>query len=211
MNTTDFRDFLIGKKGNDKLTSPQNEVVVAEDGTIGNEGLSNNGNEIRKKANAIKSFQRVLVNDVLETDDRLEQFILSILNLRERIWKTSLLSATKLGSESNRIRRMRYGYRFGSSNVLTSEDLELTIDHDLIQHEKMMSTCRKLLSSLGQSVESLGRRLHDLGFDEECHVFYIEVSKELYRKQQLAAQLFDSANDTKRALLMLYVVGNLFL
>jgi len=45
---------------------------------------------------------------------------------------------------------------------LTVEDLELTLTYELLQHEKMTSLCRRLMSQLAQEQDAMGRRLDEL-------------------------------------------------
>lgn len=211
----------MGGKGEDGSTPSSNgswNEVFSSGNKIGN----------YNKASSMRSFYNVLVRDVLETDDKLELVLHSIANLRERIWQTSRLISKSIPKirmknsvmfnqdNNNKIGGMTkqqvvgLGYRSRKSCQkndsdcagLNWNDLQLALDHDLIQHEKMMVNVRKLLSSMGQGVESLGRRLSEMiqyDYDDDvlgCHNLYIDTSKELYRKQVLAYQILNSCNDT---------------
>jgi hypothetical protein len=107
--------------------------------------------------------------------------------------------------------------------ALPGDDLELALSHDLLQHERMLSGARKLIHSLGEAQDALGRRLDELlwhhmdtyrllddsitpegslAFEgaavkvDECQQLYSQTSRELYRKQHLAVQVLDSVQDT---------------
>jgi hypothetical protein len=116
-----------------------------------------------------------------------------------------------------------HGFRADAQKTaLPEDDLELALSHDLLQHERMLAGARKLIHSLGEAQEALGRRLDELllhhmetyryldysmtaeGFVafegicsrvDHCQQLYSQSSKELYRKQSLAAQVFDSVAD----------------
>jgi hypothetical protein len=166
--------------------------------------------------------------------------------LRERCWLTSRLVA-KHKQQQGRNRSNRgmsmlrnngfrnnpnimskpswkgQGFRVDpQKTALAEEDLELALSHDLLQHERMLAGARKLVHSLGEAQEALGRRLDELllhhmetyryldysmtpeGFVafegiaskvDHCQQLYSQSSKELYRKQSLAALIFDSVQD----------------
>ena len=96
---------------------------------------------------------------------------------------------------------------------LNVDDLQLALDHDLRQHERMMATLRRSLSALNQAQEALGRRLdeyyrlqqtvsiegrayilHILSL-EECQGLFTATASELYRKQMLAEKVLNSFHD----------------
>lgn len=170
----------------------------------------------------LNAFRRTLKEDWLEVDDHLGQVVASIVHLRDRIHLTSKQlwrchdtpkSLSSRGSSSN-------GFRKRSPGVighLTIDDLEMALSHGLIQHEKMLSGARRLVSSMNQAQEALGRRFDELlifhleiGYvveeDEElsffatnavewCREVYTEMANELYRKQCMVQKLADSVGD----------------
>jgi hypothetical protein len=117
-----------------------------------------------------------------------------------------------------------HGFRVDvQKTALCEDDLELALSHDLFQHERMLAGARKLLHKQGEAQEALGRRLDELllhhmetyrylddsvtaaglaAFEgicsrvEHCQQLYSQSSKELYRKQSLAALVFDSVADS---------------
>jgi hypothetical protein len=207
---------------------------------------------IRKYKPITNAFHGTLVRDWLEVDDNLGQVMHSISNLRERCWLTSRLVVKQEQSRNRSSRSMLrnnrsdrnvisdptvisdpniiskpswkgHGFRVDpQKTALAGDDLELALSHDLLQHERMMAGARKLIHSLGEAQEALGRRLDELllhhmetyryldesitpevflAFEgiaikvDQCQQLYSLSSKELYRKQSLAALVFDSVQD----------------
>ena len=64
-----------------------------------------------------------------------------------------------------------------SVTLLRREDIELALDHDLLQHEKMMSVLRSVLRSMGQNIDTIGRRL-----DEWMMAMYKYEQQEQHRQ-----------------------------
>jgi hypothetical protein len=203
---------------------------------------------LRKYQPIVNACHGTLVRDWLEVDDNLAQVMHSIANLRERCWLTSRLLVKQEQASRGGIRNIRASMRSrGSSDsssssnsnsnpwkghgfrmdpqktALPGDDLELALSHDLLQHERMLSGARKLIHSLGEAQDALGRRLDELlwhhmdtyrllddsitpegslAFEgaavkvDECQQLYSQTSRELYRKQHLAVQVLDSVQDT---------------
>lgn len=193
---------------------------------------------LRKYKPITNAFHGTLVRDWLEVDDNLCQVMHSISNLRERCWLTSRLVAkqkqqqsktnwfrsnTNISSSQTKPSWKGHGFRLDAQKMaFGDDDLELALSHDLLQHERMLVGARKLIHSLGEAQEALGRRLDELllhhmetygyldfettpevpkAFEgvcsrvDHCQQLYSQSSKELYRKQSLAAQVFDSVQD----------------
>lgn len=181
-----------------------------------------------------KALEKTLVQDWIETDDLAHQVLHSIANLRERLWHTSLMllrqtttAAMKQAESKQGVWKQRGGgYRHTGASMeyqggLMVQDLQMTLDHDLVQHERMMVSLRSLLATLGQAQEAMSRRLdecyrllllgnhhhrpsheqqlmdNDDEYDDDCvqTTLFTATAKELYRKQKLAARVFDSCND----------------
>lgn len=171
----------------------------------------------------LNAFRKTLKEDWLDVDDHLEQVVASIVHLRDRINLTSKQlwrcqnTPTPVASRGG---AGGFGFRKrspGAVGHLTLDDLEMALSHGLIQHEKMLSGARKLVSSMNQAQEALGRRFDELliyhleiGYvvaeDEElaffavnsvewCREVYAEMADELYRKQCLVQKLADSVGD----------------
>lgn len=179
------------------------------------------------------AFAKTMVQDWLATDDTLYQIVQSIAGLRERLWQTSFaLSALREKKEEPAASWKKFGYRgastgggnCGSDNddddglLLTADDLQLALDHDLRQHERMLAALRRCLSALHQAQEALGRRLDEyyrllvvvdsaaaaqqakqdrciiiLSLDD-CQSLFVAAASELYRKQMMADEVFNSVH-----------------
>jgi len=122
----------------------------------------------------LNAFQGTLQRDWLEVDDNLEGVVSSISNLRSRIFMESK-HLYKMKNKSTK-KWNGHGYRADDvSRGLTTDDVELALSHDLLQHEKMMAGARMLLSSLSEGQEALGRRLDE---------FFLHHMNALYLTQQ---------------------------
>jgi hypothetical protein len=210
MTSQEILDFMLGKQSTATTTiaatSPSNRTPQ--------KATSPRKSESQKKRELVAAAFAKTLNDWLETDDTLLQIIQSITNLRERIWETSKLLWKHRIEEEEETNNLigNHGYRGSRSISLTVTDLELALDHGLVQHERMQSSMRKLLSSLSQTQDALGRRLDEYykltvgeePLDEnqyailsrdECRALFAAAAKELFRKQSMAKELFDSCNN----------------
>jgi uncharacterized protein YfiM (DUF2279 family) len=239
-----FAAFMMHGKPQEVSSSPPPQSPQSQ----ANSASSAFSKALRKYKPITNAFHGTLVRDWLEVDDNLGQVMASIANLRERCWLTSrLVSKQKQQQQSknswssreggmnmlrsnpskNTIRQKPswkgHGFRVDAEKMtLAEDDLDLALSHDLLQHERMLAGARKLIHSLGEAQEALGRRLDELllhhmetyryldysmtpdGFVafegicsrvDHCQQLYSQSSKELYRKQSLAAQVFDSVAD----------------
>jgi hypothetical protein len=148
------------------VTSPSSSVSVS---TAKTNRHSIQQQKIRKQFwQILNSFQNVLKKDWLDVDDHCGEVLASIVNLRERVRMTSkhLWEFKEYGPQFSSCASQGAGYRtYPPKTVLmylTEEDLDLALSHGLIQHEKMLAGIRKLISSLNQAQEALGRRLDEL-------------------------------------------------
>jgi hypothetical protein len=159
----------------------------------------------RKYWQILNAFQGTLERDWLQFDDNLLDVVSSIANLRGRIAMESRLLAKK---DSHKLWD-GHGYHPTKSS-LSTEDVDLALSHDLLQHEKMMRGLRTLLASLSEAQEALGRRLEELMLHhletKQCMPLWTSVvdrlqqdfcdlAMELYRKQVLVGSLLDAVND----------------
>jgi hypothetical protein len=204
-----------GGVGSKKIPSP----VVAKDAR-----KSSSSSPVNKKRYlpALQAYSVVLAQRWLETDDQLGAVVNSIANLRLRLWETSrLLHEAKEKGRNGSAPWKTFGYREDrrrDSCLQDVADLEMTLDHDLLQHERMLSVLRKQIAALGQAQDMLGRRLDDLyvqqhaaeeeeeeGTEEEtlmlllwldeCQLVFAGTARELYRKQRLAEQILGSVEN----------------
>ena len=198
---------------------------------------SSSSQKKRRKKKQVDPILKVIQSKVQEwkdMDDQIEAVIDSIANLRFRIWCESCrIIQQKYGSHDGTRKKeewKQYGLRCSSYNVggrcgssgdyLLLEDVELALNYDLLQHERMVAGVRQLMSALGQIFESIGRRL-DEWMRIECEEGYSEygddwggggaiggeglqlmvqdvyqfLSDELYRKQMLVKNILDTCHD----------------
>ena len=154
----------------------------------------------KKQGSVFRAFQGRL-EEWKDLDGQLEQVVGSISNLRDRIVWECL-------EKRNDEEKEWAGYGFRSSSCcLSKEDVESALTHDLLQHERMLSGARGLISSLARVQDALGRRLDEWMMMEledpqgggerldECQQVYSLLAQELYRKQELVQHLLDSCHD----------------
>eukprot|EP00586_Coscinodiscus_wailesii_P000806 CAMPEP_0172487634 /NCGR_PEP_ID=MMETSP1066-20121228/16774_1 /TAXON_ID=671091 /ORGANISM="Coscinodiscus wailesii, Strain CCMP2513" /LENGTH=300 /DNA_ID=CAMNT_0013254359 /DNA_START=416 /DNA_END=1318 /DNA_ORIENTATION=- len=172
-----------------------------------------------------KKFCTAVTNDWINIDDQLGEVLHSISNIRARLPLESRLVDELLRRENlfrcSAPRNMANFKGVNASTVtgyLTLDDINLTFSHDLLQHEKMISAVRKLMSALSEAQEYLGRQLDealnfhidystDLSEDEslrseknamilidDMNDVYTMLSRELYRKQNLVTLVFDTVS-----------------
>lgn len=249
-----FAAFMLHGKPQVTSTSPQSPAHQSNNNN--NNNINNNTaftKALRKYKPITNAFHGTLDRDWWEVDDNLGQVMASIANLRQRCWLISSRLGVAKQQKQSWISKSREGGGGGMSiahqkpswkghgfrvddapktaraALLTeTDDLELALQHDLLQHERMLAGARKLLHSLGEAQEALGRRLDELllhhvetyrylddpvvaatadgygyvafegicGRVDRCQLLYAQSSKELYRKQSLAAQVFDSVVDS---------------
>eukprot|EP00529_Nitzschia_sp_RCC80_P042854 CAMPEP_0113505316 /NCGR_PEP_ID=MMETSP0014_2-20120614/35243_1 /TAXON_ID=2857 /ORGANISM="Nitzschia sp." /LENGTH=323 /DNA_ID=CAMNT_0000400603 /DNA_START=389 /DNA_END=1360 /DNA_ORIENTATION=- /assembly_acc=CAM_ASM_000159 len=106
------------------------------------------------------------------------------------------------------------------TSVLLRQDIELALDYDVLQHEKMMSGLRSVLRSTGQNIDAIGRRLDEwmiaINHEEQQHhnhryssqrlmkwkhqlesaqELFVSLSKDLFWKQKALEQIVSSYHD----------------
>lgn len=194
---------------------------------------SNKLNQTTKKRyyQLIRSFSNKIQQSWFEVDDQILAVLESIASIRGRLpleWK--LLNSRYFNNKKydnvcvekdTATDWKSYGLR-GESKVsnypihLHSTDIQLALDHDLGQHEKMIAALRSLISDLSECHESLGRLVDAIWkFHLECQYdgdeidegeemellvqntndVYRVLSEELYRKQSLIPLVIESIND----------------
>lgn len=212
-----YQEFMLGKGKAPKSPTP-----------VKNYDAKKHHSDSKKKGHRpiLRAFQGRL-EEWKETSQKLEGVVRSISNLRDRIyWESSCLAA-QFGSdpEQDHSPWRQSGFRSSfanqkSSNALLKEDVQLALDHDLLQHERMLSAVRSLVASLAQTVDEIGRRLDEwmlqtlveqseLLLDErmlatqlkEQNAFelaqevYSLLASDLYQKQKMATKVFESCHD----------------
>lgn len=164
-----------------------------------------------------KTFCSFVNGEWMGADDQLGDVLHSIANIRSRLPieenAQSLLIEHKRRSKN--WMGCGYGEHFSfSSRSMRNEDIVKALSHDMIQHEKMMSSARALLSSISDCQDALGRKLeemmkHHLEFGilvsrsssscvcciERMSEIFSVLSMELYRKQCLVHAVLDPYKD----------------
>jgi hypothetical protein len=188
-------------------------------------------NIYRKYNAALHAFYASLFRNWLDIDEQLFQSVNAIASLRERMHLSSraLLQQQQQQQQQSHVVDgsgaenpsfwKEHGYRKQQHLSLSRDDLQLTLSDELLQHETMMTVMRRLMSSLAQEQEAMGRRLEEVmnyyafevgsvGEDddddddvfgggrvdkmEECQQLYRATSSELYRKQVMVQEILES-------------------
>jgi len=181
-----YQDFMLGKskksKGNGIGTSCGNvstpPSITKYNAEVSKIRIDGNINSKGKKGYRpiFKAFQGRL-EDWKNTNKQLESVFRSIINLRDRIyWESSRLQlplnnsdlTQQLQEEKQPLWR-NCGFRSvlfnrDSNSSLKTEDINLALSHDLLQHERMLSVLRSLLALLAQHIDEIGRRLDEWMF-----------------------------------------------
>jgi hypothetical protein len=194
-NQEAFEAFMLGGK-----TPPMNTPSPSISSTPG----SSSKKSMKRYGPVLKAFQGRL-QEWKDSDDQLHQVLNSIVNLRNRIWweKKNLDQASmkpKLWAGC--------GYRTHNQSLVLPDDVEMALSRDLLQHERMLSGARALISSMAQAQEVMGRRLDDffqleeeaisdqgkIMLDQTLAVFHF-LGEELYCKQVLISEVLDSCHN----------------
>jgi hypothetical protein len=207
-----YQDFMLAGKGviiNSATTSPSP--------THSNNVEASSYYTKRKKKNTkqlgpiFKAFQGRL-EEWMDLDGQMDAVLGSIANLRDRIWWESQKLQQLPSSTAKSKPWEGCGFRTPQL-LLLEEDLELALTNDLLQHERMLSAARTLMSSLAQVQEAMGRRLDEwmlmkledgyagvvegvrLLLEHQVQETYLFLAGELYRKQLLVQKTIDSCHD----------------
>lgn len=183
-----FQDFMLGGKASRTPTPSK---------TPSRSSSSSKKKTSKRFGPIVKAFQG-RIQDWKDADDQLYQVLNSIVNLRNRIWwetKVSLQHEPKPWESS--------GFRSNKMFLLPS-DVDMAVDHDLLQHEKMMAGARTLISSMASAQEAVGRRLDELYLMEHevpqnvvnaaLEVYHF-LGEELYHKQIMVNKVIDSCHN----------------
>lgn len=197
-----FQEFMLGSKN---VTPSPNRSKSADANSSLDEIDTSTPNSRCADKRTWKIFKRfctAVQNHWMDVDDQLEEVVYAISNIRSR-----------LPMERNALDRLE-AEPLSPPEFLTPSDIKNALSHDILQHEKMLTALRKLLSSMAEAQEFLGRILddaiasgspHSLApetnaaaglVDDMIHVFGI-LSRELYRKQILAGSLLESVCDER--------------
>jgi len=225
-----YQEFMLGKSKSGVPTSPKEQ----------NRGNIDNDWSSRKKS-GYRPILRALqgrLEEWKDTNYKLEGVLRSIANLRDRVyWESGCLKASSvaIGGRTICVQQQQERKQQGSTwrdsgfrsislnhiggHTLLNEDIDLALNHDLLQHEKMLSALRSLVASLAQSVDEVGRRLDEWMFQnlmdqndeidekmfgiivkeqntlEIVQEVYSLLASDLYLKQKMATRILDSCHD----------------
>lgn len=145
-----------------------------------------------------------------DLDQQLDAVLDSVRNLRDRIW-WEMQHLEELSSQKPwQAACFRPSSSCLGTTALNADDVQLALTHDLLQHEKMLTSARSLITSLAQAQDAMGRRMDEWmmmeldGFPlsekgqanlEQAQGVYIFLAEELYRKQGLVKTMLESSHD----------------
>lgn len=201
-----FQQFMLG----DEEINPETENNDAID--------RKNAAALRKAQNRcwsiFNSFCSIVETEWFELDNQILDVLESGKIIRSRIPK----EATILNEIAEQ--RITFHYKIEAEycldeSFLSYQDVSNTLSHDLLRHENHIKTLRKLLSNLSELQERLNRILNDamlrhfelkfclvnvssskaMFLFDEMNIIFKMLSRELYRKQVLLKNVFESVND----------------
>jgi hypothetical protein len=198
-----YQEFMLqGKRAGGGGNAPSTPTTPMSGGDPMSSGKKRNKSEMA----VFRAFQGRL-QEWKDLDNQLDAVLDSIVNLRDRIWWETKhlqeLSSAKPWQKSC----FRSTSRFATA--LKRDDVQVALTHDLLQHEKMLTSSRTLIASLAQAQDAMGRRLDEwMMMDledplseqgqatlEQAQGVYVFLAEELYRKQLLVKRVLDSCHD----------------
>jgi len=231
-----FQEFMMRGRGEKKKKSGVDTSSSSSSLTRNHPPALTPSNDINshqktshRTSNSQKGYPPVLracqgsLQDWMDSNLQLAQVMASIVNLRDRIaWESNELRGLQEmifgGDEEQDITLKPWngcGFRRHThhpNTFLTSEDVQNALDHDILQHERMLSSLRSLIASLAQTLDTLGRRMDEWMIqtsfladssrtqqeyqllDDLQHV-YDMLASNLFQKQVAVQQVLDSCND----------------
>jgi hypothetical protein len=231
----ELMEFLVGKKATTAPTTP-GRADDARSPAQQHHSASSSPSSRKGKASSstvAAAFYKVLVQQWLDADRFAEDVLRSVVNLQDRI-AHELVLVDRMRTRQQLDQKKKkpppswksYGYRSndhendekGSFLFLTLDDIQMTLDRDLLQHEAMLGQLRRTVSTMAQALDAMGRRLSEwYGSNDEAVVgaavveyyddvetaqsLYVACAEELYRKQIMVQTICDaSAMDMGNAL-----------
>jgi len=159
-------------------------------------------------------------NEWMELDDQSYQVIQAICAQRSRLpMETKLMTCLENRSQKNNWSEYGMTNIFEQQSYLNANDVQLSLSHDLVQHEKMMEALRRLMANMSDCHEALMRILdeimkHDLECEETFGSMELPssfqkasslsnlmadalsmMSMELFRKQNIAQMILETSED----------------
>lgn len=232
--TTAFQQFMLQGKGSAPMsplvaTSLSSSSKKKKRQSQTSTGTPRGGSNNICSPTAKKSLQPILrafqgrLDDWNYADTQLQTVLHSIWNLRSRLaWESKQLQQELEQTQQQQQQSSWQGCGFHNSRAscssfLLPKDVHMALDHDVLQHERMLSALRKLMASLAQALEALGRRLDEwtmllmamveeedegtrleaqealLLLLEDAQQLYHLLAQELYCKQTAAQKVLDSS------------------
>ncbi len=197
-----FEQYMMGGSGASTATTIVNEAEEEELMARQEEARKMKVQAEVKKAEKtylyiFKRFMNRIKDDWLDIDDQAYQVVKSIAGIRRRLpsenkmlrqfkdvmvqkksWACHgirrALVVAKGEEEKNGDYECSSGAHVAGFGLLTEEDIELALSHDLMQHEKMMSGLRSLFAQLSDCHEALMRML------DEMNKHHLDCSESFY-------------------------------
>jgi hypothetical protein len=203
-----FQAFMLRGKGARPPPSPRHGQSSGGSATKHRPPFTPRGSSYRPVFKALQGR----LEDWNDTDRQLAGVMFSIHNLRCRLaWERRMLEATETSSQT----WTGCGFRNhgGGGLVVSQDDIHIALDHDLLQHERMMASLRSLMASLAQTLDAVGRRLDEWMMLEvtgnaedddhprstrllnDARHIYGLLSEDLYMKQVVVQQVLNSCHD----------------
>jgi hypothetical protein len=232
----ELMEFLVGKKA---TTAPTTPGRADDSPSPAPQPHSSSSRKGKASSTVAAAFYKVLVQQWLDSDHFAEDILRSVVNLQDRIThELVLVDRMRTSGQQQQPGKKKkkpppptwksYGYHTnvhrrhcsdgknkndeeGSFLFLTLDDIHMTLDRDLLQHEAMLSQLRRTVSTMAQALDAMGRRLSEWYGNNDEAVFgaavvdsyyddvetaqslYVACAEELYRKQTMVQMICDAS------------------
>eukprot|EP00540_Astrosyne_radiata_P004916 CAMPEP_0116837964 /NCGR_PEP_ID=MMETSP0418-20121206/8948_1 /TAXON_ID=1158023 /ORGANISM="Astrosyne radiata, Strain 13vi08-1A" /LENGTH=269 /DNA_ID=CAMNT_0004467911 /DNA_START=420 /DNA_END=1229 /DNA_ORIENTATION=+ len=205
-----FESFMLGGKTTTPTKKGSNSASLSTlTSPSPSPSLRKNKQQQKKAWGIIKAYQTTLQMQWLDIDQDLHNLMISIAHLRDCIQMECRYIHDNTPKKPS---WQSFGLHSQKQQVLQSMDVEMALSRDLLKHESMLETLRRLLAHLSEGQDALGRRLEEMYvlLHEEESVMdndkianalecmqnvYTVLAQDVYRKQQLSQGLLDSVNN----------------
>jgi len=201
-----FQQFMLGDEEINPVTENNDEID------------RKNAAILRKAQNRCWSifnlFCCIVETEWFELDNQMLDVLESKKVIRSRILKEGTI-LNEIAEQRNTFHYQIEAEYCLDESFLSYEDVSNTLSHDLLRHESHMKTLKKLLSNISELQERLNRILNDamlrhfelkfclvndsstkaMFLFDEMNIIFKMLSRELYRKQVLLKDMFESNND----------------
>jgi hypothetical protein len=201
-----FQQFMLQGKSENNCTKINNnnlELQKQQKEEIQRQKQINETQQKFKKAerkywSIFHKFCNILQTHWIDIDNHSFEVITSISGMRQRLPITMKLLEQYEDEASSQESKQKCGWKYqcnktllvsssmqSTNKLLQKKDVELSLSHDMLQHEKMMEGLRSLMANLSEMHEALSRALEDM----MQHQLEDEQQREEYRR-------FDLLSDT---------------